>query len=680
MAANVGTLLINLEANVARLQSDMERSRRVVEDAMGRMSAGVDAFKSRLLGAMTVGAFTALIKGTIDAADHLGKLSQRTGLTVETLAGLKHAADLSDVSFEGLAGSLKKLAIFQVEATTGSKENAAWLRALGVTARDPKDALMQIADTFAAMPDGVEKSAAAVKLLGKSGDEMIPLLNGGSAALRAMIEEGQRLNPITDEMAGNAETFNDNMTRLSAGVAGAGASIANVMLPAFVDISQAFVDSSGNGKKSADMFVIVGEAARIAASGVGTVKFLLQDAGDALGAYAAQLAALVRGDMASIATIQKERAAQSASAMQDYMALEKKITEHSIFFGDGVAQAAPSVKKATTDTALHIIKALGDTKTEQDKLSESIANQIRNLELQALFFGISAEQVKVYELAMKGATKAQVEEAQGWVDRLNMLKQLAEDAKGELGDGDAGKKLISQAGELDPMKQEELRYQEQRNLAEVYRQAGLGDYEQYTAIREMTEQQHRDKLKQLALDGFMTSAQFAKLDAVTQTQIVLQKQGSIIGAAAQHSRAMFNMQKAVALAQAAIALPETVMDAYKWGTKYGGPILGAAFATTAAAAQLININAIKSSQFGGDMASTPSAGGIGAGAIPGGTANTQAIPAISPSTGAPRNVVDVTISLGSQDGLLPVSAVRSLIDQINEQIRDGATIEQIRVS
>jgi lambda family phage tail tape measure protein len=53
-----------------------------------------------------------------------------------------------------------------------------------------------------------------MKLLGRSGEELKVALAGGPEALKALIEEGQRLNPITTELAKQADAFNDNLAKI----------------------------------------------------------------------------------------------------------------------------------------------------------------------------------------------------------------------------------------------------------------------------------------------------------------------------------------------------------------------------------------------------------------------------------------------------------------------------------
>jgi ribosomal protein L12E/L44/L45/RPP1/RPP2 len=139
-------------------------------------------------------------KAALDTADNLSKLSQKTGISVESLSLLKPIAEQSGVSLEGLAKGMQKLATAMVEAAGGSKEQVETFSRLGVSVKDAagqlrptEDVLLDLADAFAAMPDGAEKSALAVKLFGKSGVELIPVPQPGTRRHRELKQKFKEL-------------------------------------------------------------------------------------------------------------------------------------------------------------------------------------------------------------------------------------------------------------------------------------------------------------------------------------------------------------------------------------------------------------------------------------------------------------------------------------------------------
>lgn len=143
-----------------------------------------------------------------------------------------------------------------------------------------------------------------------------------------------------------------------------------------------------------------------------------------------------------------------------------------------------------------------------------------------------------------------------------------------------------------------------------------------------------------------------------------------ISTAAQHNRAFFALEKAAALARAVIAARESVVSAYAFGSRLGGPILGAAFAGIAAAAQAANIASIASSSFGGG-GSVSSAGG-------GGSSSSSSQPGETSGSGVSRRL-NVTI-VGSENSNFSKRQVRDLIDAISDAFRDGSRFDPIVVT
>jgi len=138
------------------------------------------------------------------------------------------------------------------------------------------------------------------------------------------------------------------------------------------------------------------------------------------------------------------------------------------------------------------------------------------------------------------------------------------------------------------------------------------------------------------------------------------------GGFSQHSRKMFELTKAARLAEAAITIPKTVMDAYAAGTKVGGPVVGAAFGAAALVTQLGNLRAIQSASFGGGSSSGSSGGSGGGVSAP--TAQGQ-------QEQAPLQQRFVNIGLsGSDNTMYTKDSVRELIKRLNEEVKDGAVL------
>lgn len=230
----------------ARLDITAENRTKPAFDAVRRSMRDVEGATSSLhntlagLGVgLSLGGLAAFIKGTINSQDELSKLSQRVGVSVESLSALNYAAGLSDVSLDSLATGLKKLSVNMADTQANTGEARYAFRALNIDVEASRGALksseqvlLEIADRFAGMEDGAGKTALAVKIFGRAGADLIPLLNQGSRGLRENAEEARRFGlVISTEAAKKAEEFNDNLRRISESLRGFGIAIGNEALP-----------------------------------------------------------------------------------------------------------------------------------------------------------------------------------------------------------------------------------------------------------------------------------------------------------------------------------------------------------------------------------------------------------------------------------------------------------------
>lgn len=170
----------------------------------------------------------------INTADEMGKLAQKTGIAVEDFSRLSYAAELSELDTNQLRIAIKGLSDELAKTGRGSA--------------DVLDEILKVSDEFANAADGAAKTTRAVQLFGKAGQDMIPLLNQGSAAIRGQMREAENFGlVIGKQFAANADHFNDNITRLQASVRGLGFQVADQLLPSLIGTSDQLVKLASNG-------------------------------------------------------------------------------------------------------------------------------------------------------------------------------------------------------------------------------------------------------------------------------------------------------------------------------------------------------------------------------------------------------------------------------------------------
>ena len=205
--------------------------------AMGRFKAaagGALGAMRGLLPVIGVGAIGAFAKKSLDAADSMSKLSQRTGVAAPMLDKFRQAAELSDTSIQSLEKAFPNLARGIDDAVVkGTGPAAEAFTRLGVSltdangkVRETDQVMLDLADRFQQMPDGTEKAALASQIFGQRlGSELIPMLNMGGDAVRGMS------TALTQEFADKSAQFNDKLTTMGEKLGQLGMKITEALLP-----------------------------------------------------------------------------------------------------------------------------------------------------------------------------------------------------------------------------------------------------------------------------------------------------------------------------------------------------------------------------------------------------------------------------------------------------------------
>ena len=327
-----GQIEIQMAANIVRLKQGLDEAQGLVDKAAQRMGAAAEFVRGALGGmatGLTAGAFAALVKDAIDAADALDEMSSRIGVGVDQLSRLQLAYQMAGMDSAAMQSSLGKL---QKEIAA---DNDA-LKQLGIRTRDASgrlrestDVLYDIADAWAGAEDGTAKTAAAMAIFGKSGAEMNGLLSMGSAGLRDMAEQAEQLGLVLDsETAAAAAHFNDQMDLLLGRATGLQREIAFALLPTLNDINDVMLMLTATTGKLGDKVESTTEKTRelsAVAQAIGVVfealntlgrnvSFVRDGIGRDLGGMAAQLHALATMNFAGFRDLHEHMVADAQAA------------------------------------------------------------------------------------------------------------------------------------------------------------------------------------------------------------------------------------------------------------------------------------------------------------------------------------------------------------------------------
>lgn len=246
-----------VEEVVRALQRVRTEARKTGKDSakdFSLLNSAVSDFKTLLPSLSVAAAVTgigAMVKKALDTADAMGKLSQKTGVSTEALSVLNIAAKTADASFEQISGALVKFNKGMGDLDRGSKEAGEAVRLLfgnskALEGLNTEQRLLKVTDAIGRMESGYRKTRAAQDFFGKSGADLIPLMNDlADGGFERAAEKARKLGLIIDQdLAEAVQRANDNMEDLRLAAEGAATQFAAGLAPAVADASKALLEAT----------------------------------------------------------------------------------------------------------------------------------------------------------------------------------------------------------------------------------------------------------------------------------------------------------------------------------------------------------------------------------------------------------------------------------------------------
>lgn len=338
----VGQITVELLAKTASFSTDMNRSAKDLEKVKkaayetGRqIGDSINGIAAAVGIGLSVGAFASLIKGSIDAADHLNDLSKKNGIAVDTLGGIGFAAKQAGGDLDSASAAVGKLNKAIAAARSVDKSAAQGFAVLGLDnlIRDgasAEEVLASVADKFAEFEDGPEKAAIALRIFGKAGAEMIPLLDEGGASLRANIEYFKRYSGVTQDVATKADQFNDTQEKLRLLSGAFGNTLAAELLPQMQSLADVLLDAKEKGDGFRSVAKGIAEVLNDTALGATFVVLSYKQAADEIGGLISKLQLLnkVAKEGRSVTDWFGTGAAVGALSSDEFKAIDKQIEDN----------------------------------------------------------------------------------------------------------------------------------------------------------------------------------------------------------------------------------------------------------------------------------------------------------------------------------------------------------------
>lgn len=636
--ATIGKLAVLIDADNSGLKAGLKDSVAQTEQSSQAIIKNVQAIASAFAGYLTVDMFAGMIKGAAEAGKQIDQLSKLSATSTTVFQQQAYAAQQFGISNEKLADIFKdvqdKIGDF---IQTGAGPMADFFDKIAPKVGVTVDQFRRLGG-----PEALQLYVSSLEKANLSQSEMtfymeaiasdsamlLPLLRNNGAEMGRLADEAQRLGAVLSEETVKAnKDFANQLDRLYTAANSLKVNIGSSLIPEITRLINEF----NAGTKAAGGFWSALQLATINPFKTGAEN--IQSLRDQLQGLQGDKARYLRAnsDTSGIDAAIKNTETK-INYLESVMRGSWNLSGQRLGMNDPRIVGTPDAKDVVGYRAPPKPAATGGGGASKESRSifddgDPVANEI-------------AKRAEAWRESEAKAADAQDQaQREGLMRRVEALKEYTKTE--------------------EQLTQE--RQAKQLSDLQIGLDNGLLTEQEYMLMRQDMEFKHMEELARIRGDGMKKLQDISQMSWNDQLALTVGKIGEMTAAAASGSKAMFNINKAAAIANALLKAKESVTSAYAFGSKIGGPPLGAAMAGLAAAATAAQIGAIRLQQFGGG-------GSVSAG---GGSSTVPTQTAAASGAGMAQTITIQGVSSGD---LFSGDAVRTLIDRLIDAQRNGARI------
>ena len=181
-------------------------------------------------------------KGATEAIGRFNDLATKTALTTRTLSALDVVLKQNDSSIEAFSQSFVFFQRQVGEAQSGNKELARTFKALNIDINATSEqALRQVIERYSRLPNVAQKAAFAQQVFGRSGVDLIPVLDELDGNMESFIQKMDEFGlTVGPQAAKEADAFADQMLILDERMKRFSANVGNAVIPVVLELVNAF--------------------------------------------------------------------------------------------------------------------------------------------------------------------------------------------------------------------------------------------------------------------------------------------------------------------------------------------------------------------------------------------------------------------------------------------------------
>jgi len=289
--------------------------KKLSKDLGGKLKTACKAVGAGVVSA--VGTMSALAFKASQTCDRIDDLSNKIGISRKGFQEWDYLMAQNGGQIESLQMGFKKL-VGQINGvTTGNKSAIKNFRSLGVSVVNASGKLKSQEQVFdecvsalQKMPEGAKKAQLANELFGRSGAELMPLLNQNAEVFKKQREEYKKLGiTLSDDVIDAGNKFGDNLEKLKSIGTAFGASIGADVLPMINSLADELISHLPEIKSAVTpVFESLSNVCKFLIDNFGTLSWVATACLSTFVAYKA-----ISGVVTTIQTLQKVIKAVSAA-------------------------------------------------------------------------------------------------------------------------------------------------------------------------------------------------------------------------------------------------------------------------------------------------------------------------------------------------------------------------------
>lgn len=342
---------------VPRIFENMEKK---VSGSLGNIVSTIKATAAVFIAQFGARALLSSLDALLEKQKQLRLESEALGVSVKDLSAYQYA--LKSVGIEGEAtASIIRTLYQRMTDKEITSEGVRIFSALGISVRNSagelksvSEMLPQLADRFAGMRDGVEKTRLAIMLFGEKGMDLLPFLNKGSAGIAELTQKAERLGIVYDnETNAAAVRLQRSFSDLKNNATGFSDAVFKQLIPSLQMYVSAMSGATDQSSNFSAVVQVTSAAIKVLLAAIdGAITGVVSKVELAIGAFKA-LAAAITFDFKGAVEEFKKGWEASNTAIDEFVKRTGKsfgiIKEAGTLFKDEFNKIAPPVVKTSEE-------------------------------------------------------------------------------------------------------------------------------------------------------------------------------------------------------------------------------------------------------------------------------------------------------------------------------------------